>query len=927
MDSLDPLRGAPELESPELRQLLDILPVMVTCIDRNQRFRYVNRTYQDLIGLPSESIIGRTLREVIGDEAYLISGPPIEAALAGEERTFERAHRLATGASSIISVHCLPHRNEAGEIIGCYALIQDVTARKTAEEESARNQEMFRAVFERANVGISMRSADGLRWLRVNDRLCEILGYTRQELLQLSSAHMSPVEDREIAESVLGRIQRGELTSVSREKPYLRKDGGTVWTTLSTTVITDPQGKPEYLLSVHEDISERKRAEAALRQSEQHFRAVFQKANVGIALRALDGRWLSVNDKLCEIFGYTRQELLGLTSVDVTPPEDRLETSEYNRRIQIGEFGTSYSREKRYLRKDGRAIWTNLSINVINDSAGNPAYIVSVIDDIDSRKQAEEELRSAKTQAEAASRAKSEFLANMSHEIRTPMNGVLGMTELLLDTKLDEEQRRFVMMARRSGETLLGIINDILDLSKIEARKLELEQIPFDVWQIVEDVAELLAERAQSKGLELLCQIDDNVPVNAIGDPGRLRQILTNLVNNAIKFTDVGEVEILIGRVDGGAASDTGAECMVQFTIIDTGIGMSPEQQRRLFVPFSQGDSSMTRKYGGSGLGLAIAKELVEAMGGEISVESAPGRGSIFRFTVRLKAVTGSGQSQPAGTLIGRRVLIVDDNATNLSIIRRQVGSFGMTTETARDGVEALDILRRTTPDNRFDVALIDMKMPLMSGIELAHVIRGEPALAALRLVMLTSLMPSEGGKAARDAGILVYLNKPVRRYELERVLRHVMGEPVRTAPVPVARRDAGSARKARVLLAEDNLVNKAVAIKMLMQLGCEVDWAENGLKVVSATTARRYDLILMDCQMPEMDGFLAAAAIRAAERISGTSKPVPIVALTANALQGDRERCLGAGMNDYIAKPFRREQLSEMLERYIAPALSLAND
>jgi CheY-like chemotaxis protein len=423
-----------------------------------------------------------------------------------------------------------------------------------------------------------------------------------------------------------------------------------------------------------------------------------------------------------------------------------------------------------------------------------------------------------------------------------------------------------------------------------------------------------LAERAQSKGLELLCQIDEDVPVNAVGDPGRLRQILANLVGNAIKFTDTGEVNILVQRGEG-PCGDAGAECLIQFAVIDTGIGMSAEAQRRLFLPFSQADSSTTRKYGGTGLGLAICKQLVEAMGGAISVESEQGKGAIFRFTVRLRALESTNRIGPAphASLAGRRILIVDDNATNRDILRRQTAALGMTPDTASNGTEALAILRAASPARGYDVALIDMKMPGMSGVELAHAIRADGAIAAPQLIMLTSLMATEGAKAAREAGIAVYLNKPIRRAELQQVLLRVL-HPDAASPAPKSEaRLGGTGARGRVLLAEDNPVNKIVAVSMLKQLGFAVDVANNGQEAVLAAANERYDAILMDCQMPVMNGFEATAAIRAAEASAGVR--VPIIALTANAVAGDRERCLAAGMDDYLSKPIRKEQLRNALE------------
>ena len=374
-------------------------------------------------------------------------------------------------------------------------------------------------------------------------------------------------------------------------------------------------------------------------------------------------------------------------------------------------------------------------------------------------------------------------------------------------------------------------------------------------------------------------------------------------------------------------AAEPGDACRIQFSVVDTGIGMTPEQQQRLFLPFSQADSSTTRKYGGTGLGLAISRQLVEAMGGAIEIESEPGKGSIFRFAVALTA-TVSNQRWPAlaaGNLAGRRVLIVDDNGTNRGIVRRQLEALGLTVEAASDGSEALAVLRAAGTARAFDVAIVDMKMPGMNGVELAHAIRDDRTITEPRLVMLTSMMPSNGAAAAREAGILAYLNKPARRAELERVLHKLLDDVV---AAPTAVLTPGAAARpgpgGRILLAEDNPVNRTVAISMLKQLGFEVDYAKNGLEAVAAVANGNYDVVLMDCQMPQMDGFEASAEIRDAERASGRDLRVPIIALTANAVQGDRERCLAAGMDDYIAKPFRKEQLAEALAAHLPAVVDI---
>jgi two-component system sensor histidine kinase/response regulator len=668
-------------------------------------------------------------------------------------------------------------------------------------------------------------------------------------------------------------------------------------------------------------VEEVQAAEEAVRKGKERLQAVLESVDDVVLEMDADNKFVNVWNQRGEVLMRPKDEMIGATFDDLLPGElPKLVRAASARvlstgKIEMLEYAVPMPAGLR---------WFASRMTRIPAEAGARATICAVVRDVTERREAEEELKRAKEAAEAASQAKSEFLANMSHEIRTPMNGILGMTELTLDTELTKEQQEYLKTVKTSADALLVVINDILDFSKIEAGKLEFERVDFNLWNSLGETMEALALRAHQRGLEFACRIRPEVDQWVTGDPGRLRQVLVNLIGNAIKFTERGEVVLEVGK-DGEDA--TGA--LLHFAVRDTGIGIAKEKQGLVFGAFTQADSSMSRRYGGTGLGLAITHRLVEMMGGRIWLESELGRGSTFHFTARFgKAASQetAAQSGKPEKLRGKRVLIVDDNESVRAILEEIFTSWKMIPVMVSNSAAALAALERA-PEELTGFALVvgDAQMPGKSGFDLAGEIRRRYGAHAPKFVMIGSSAKDAAATPDRETGIDAFVSKPIQQSQLLDTLQELFNPAFAAEESAPARpRAAQEGRTAmRILLAEDNAVNRLVATRLLQKAGYEVVVAENGREAVEFAKKGNVQLVLMDVQMPEMDGFEATQAIRDEEKTTGAH--LTIVAMTAHAMKGDRDRCLAAGMDDYLTKPIRSAILFELLERYAANAAPTA--
>jgi PAS domain S-box-containing protein len=906
-------------------ELLELIPIArevvlesmgdgIIVMDNQNRVVDVNPAAREMLNGGGKLLAGKPAEELIVDwpalGEVLLKPKAHEAEIEAQRNGITRFYEVR---KSLLQAKSPQRRKSRSQ--GWLVVLRDITERNHLSMALRRSEQKYRSVVERSNDGIAILQ-DGLIHY-CNLPLARMVGRTLDQVIGFPFIDLTHPEFREDAQLHLVEILAEKQAEERFETSLLSASGKRVEVEI-TAAPAYYEGRPATLIFAH-DIGQRKQNLQLVSESEERYRRISELiSDFAYACRIeVDGRMTPIwaTGAFSRITGLLLAEMDPYSAlISRISLEDSYIALHHTDRLFEGKPDVA---EFRIINKDGETRWIRDYVRPVwDDQEGRVTWFYGASQDITERKQMEENLREAKEAAEAATQAKSQFLANMSHEIRTPLNAIIGMTSLLLDTRLDEEQRDFVETARTSSDALLTVINDILDFSKIEAGKLELEKQPFYLRQCVEEAIDIVCPHAVGKDLDLICDIAEETPRVVLGDVARLRQVLVNLIGNAVKFTEKGEVVV---RIAGSEIQQNGSDrFMLEISVRDTGIGIPPDRINRLFQSFSQVDASTTRKYGGTGLGLAISSRLVELMGGRIWVESEVGKGSTFYIVILFELAKAGplADLQPDPLrLAGKRVLVVDDNPTNRLILQRQLLSWGLAVDLASSGVEALE---RFDQKNRFDLVILDMQMPEMDGLAVAGEIRRRFPENGPLLVMLTSI----GQRMDKDAnnGLAACLSKPVKPSQLFDLLSDLFVQEEEGAADRIGAErgliDASFATRfpQHILLAEDNAVNQKVAQQMLGRLGYRADVAANGFEVLAALERQAYSMILMDVQMPEMDGLEATARIRKRWRNSAT--PLRIIAMTAYAYQTDLERCLAVGMDGYISKPIRIEALVEMLSQ-----------
>ena len=796
-------------------------------------------------------------------------------------------------------------------------ILHDITSRKQAEAEVEQSEILFRALFDRSPDAVVLIDPHDptFSWpiIDCNAAACLMNGYSREELIG-HSIDILNITSGTPAERIAYLKQLRDAGNLKIETHHRRKNGLVFPVDVSTSLIMI--GERELIIGIDRDITERQRIAAELAREKQYFESLIVNSPVAIVVLDNDQNIVSSNPAFEQLYGFGNDEILGL-SLDslITNEETRDEAARYTQDVMSKAVHAIGKRQ----RKDGSLVDVEIfGVPIFIDGKKTGAF--AMYHDIS-------EIVRARQEAEEASRTKSEFLANMSHEIRTPMNGVMGMLELALDTQLTPEQNDYLQTSLHSAEALLSLLNDILDFSKIEAGRLDLESINFSLRNAIEDVAYTLAKRAQDKGLEMACLVDPDLSSSLRGDPGRLRQILVNLVGNAIKFTHQGEIVI---RAEPHEDQDEDGYATIHFSVQDTGIGIPYERQAAVFDRFTQADGSTTRTYGGTGLGLTICKQLVEIMGGRIGLNSKPGLGTTFWFDIKFEKQPPEKRGDTGPLTLGpvnltqARVLVIDDNQTNRMVLTKNVEALGSRVDAVSSGAKGLESLRNAhRAADPYHVVLLDMQMPGMDGEQTARAIKSDPAVKDVKILILTSM--GQRGDAVRleALGCSGYLLKPVKQQLLFDAIIAVLATKEDQAPPLITRHVLSEQRKMnlRLLLAEDNPINQKLALILLQKAGYSVDAVETGVQALEKVKSNQYNAVLMDVQMPEMDGLEATRQIRAWEQNNG--QHIPIIAMTAHAMPRDRERCLESGMDDYITKPLEPRVLLNVLDRWTQGAIS----